>query len=612
MNSLLYFIFACIISVTISLFLIFFTSDSGNLDWDQHLAFGEVIRKSILEFNQFPFWNPYHCGGTELIGFPENEIFSLNSVCILMFGAMDGYKVAIGIKLLIGFYGFFILGRYFKLTVEATFAMAISYLFSGHFLLPYAAGMTNFLALSYLPYIFLFFTRAFRESSFKFALLTAIFVTLQFFAGFHYVGMTLLFLAMYALFSLGLVKLQTAAKYTLLVLVLFLLLSGPKLFPSIRTVFLHSTIPGQNFLSGYSLQSFWHSLLSRAQTFQKFDQLTEEMTISQGRSYLLDENGMYVGILCVVFFLIGIYRKGRKYRSLVFILLLFLAASFGDNLYPSVHQIIQKVPLMQYIRVAQRYHWFYMFIFSFFVGYGFLVMQKFLRKSRISQLMRKVIVGGILFIILADLLVVNTKVLLHDVFFPMPNLSRAPTTFKQTCSKERYAKLGWINASTREEYYYGSYSSEYVNVVLNLGVNEGCYELVNYTTSPSCITESDYIGEHYLKNSKRRIYPKYWSVNKIEFDFSSRSKDILVINQNFSPYWFVYDGKYFYRAITNNGLISTPIKQGRNTVSFFYFPILFYLGLISMFSTVLFIMRRQLVDLLHFFVERMQLIIQPK
>src|SRR5580693_1897466 len=35
----------------------------GQHDWDQMNTQREVVVKTILHFHQFPFWDPYECGG---------------------------------------------------------------------------------------------------------------------------------------------------------------------------------------------------------------------------------------------------------------------------------------------------------------------------------------------------------------------------------------------------------------------------------------------------------------------------------------------------------------------------------------------------------------------
>ena len=38
----------------------------GHFDWDQHLFYYASVLKSVIEYGQWPFWNPWYCGGNVL------------------------------------------------------------------------------------------------------------------------------------------------------------------------------------------------------------------------------------------------------------------------------------------------------------------------------------------------------------------------------------------------------------------------------------------------------------------------------------------------------------------------------------------------------------------
>ena len=35
----------------------------GILDWDQHFAYFESARRTVIDYRQFPLWDPFHCSG---------------------------------------------------------------------------------------------------------------------------------------------------------------------------------------------------------------------------------------------------------------------------------------------------------------------------------------------------------------------------------------------------------------------------------------------------------------------------------------------------------------------------------------------------------------------
>lgn len=44
---------------------------TGWQDWDVHLFFHAAVLKSLVEYGQLPFWNPWYCGGNVLLQNPQ-------------------------------------------------------------------------------------------------------------------------------------------------------------------------------------------------------------------------------------------------------------------------------------------------------------------------------------------------------------------------------------------------------------------------------------------------------------------------------------------------------------------------------------------------------------
>jgi hypothetical protein len=89
--------------------LLYYSDMVGPQDWTLFLHFNEAIRKSIAEYGQFPFWNPWHFGGTPLFARPQAAIFALETPCILLFGTIRGLSVASIIYVLAGSCGMWLL-----------------------------------------------------------------------------------------------------------------------------------------------------------------------------------------------------------------------------------------------------------------------------------------------------------------------------------------------------------------------------------------------------------------------------------------------------------------------------------------------------------------------
>ena len=73
-NELFLVLFFAVVALifTLPIFLAF--DYWGLFDWDQHLFYHAVPRATILNYGQFPLWNPYYCGGTVLLANPQSRL----------------------------------------------------------------------------------------------------------------------------------------------------------------------------------------------------------------------------------------------------------------------------------------------------------------------------------------------------------------------------------------------------------------------------------------------------------------------------------------------------------------------------------------------------------
>lgn len=137
---------------------------SGNLiasgDADYQFQFYDAFRRSILEFHQFPWWNPWVSGGVPLFANAQFGPLSIQSLLVLPFGAVMGIKLSFLIYLLIGFFSMRALVggplKAPKLTAILiayiwTFSSFSAYRMTGHF---------TFMLFHFLPLVFyLYLTR---------------------------------------------------------------------------------------------------------------------------------------------------------------------------------------------------------------------------------------------------------------------------------------------------------------------------------------------------------------------------------------------------------------------------------------------------------------------
>ena len=149
-------LFFAVIAFVFALPVFYHLNNWGILDWDQHLFYHAAPRITLLEYGQFPLWNPYYCGGTVLLANPQSRLLSPSFLLILLFGEVVGIKIDIWLHLVVGLLGTYALARHYQLS--SPFAMMASFVFmlSSMYALNLTVGMTWFLSVAYLPWVFLF------------------------------------------------------------------------------------------------------------------------------------------------------------------------------------------------------------------------------------------------------------------------------------------------------------------------------------------------------------------------------------------------------------------------------------------------------------------------
>src|SRR5579862_4150387 len=64
-------------------------------DWDFLLQLRWAASNSLLQFHQFPFWNPYKCGGMPLLANPQADFLTPLFFLDLVFGPVVGVHLQI-------------------------------------------------------------------------------------------------------------------------------------------------------------------------------------------------------------------------------------------------------------------------------------------------------------------------------------------------------------------------------------------------------------------------------------------------------------------------------------------------------------------------------------
>ena len=546
----------------------------GIQDWDQHFFYHAVPRDTVLRYRQLPLWNPYTCGGTVLLANPQSRFLSPTFLLVLFLGAVRGLKIEIWLHAAIGLYGMYRLARHYRLDFLPALVSAIVFAGSSTHALNLTVGMTWYMSVAYLPWVFLFYLRSFQKI--KLALISSVFLALIFFEGGAYpIAIIFLFLGLYSFFSVCLKRtpLLKTLKLLAVITAATLALGAVKLIPSIDFISSHPrTIPDY---SGYSVDSLRFSVFSRDQTLAAVDKIPHrrEKGFLRGVSFFMDENGMYLGVIPFFLILLGLAARGKSQPVWVLCLAVFVWISFGNRIAFSLWSLLHRLPVFDSMRVAQRFRFVVLFASSLFAGFGLQALSDFLRLRTARPKLIRLLGVTISSVILLDISVVGWRVW-RDAFTIPPLPVSREKKFSQVDALPAYDRHGMVEPGSS----YASFGSLYPAFLSNIGIINA-YE-TSYVPRAAVGRDSpDYRGEIFLAGTEGEVKIERWSPNRIRLSGTARGEGYLVVNQNYYPGWRV-KGEGASRLESVNGLLAVKITPPLSEIELYYLPGSFVVGFI--------------------------------
>ncbi len=149
------------------------------LDWSRGLEWSWVDWITIARFHQFPFWNPYKCGGMPDLANPQSRVVTPFLLLHLLFGPYAGLELEIPFHLAIAFGGAYVLGRVAGCGRIAALACGMTFAGSSWFPLHAAAGHDVFFPATYLPLVGALSWESFQKSRLTYAALAGLVLALM-------------------------------------------------------------------------------------------------------------------------------------------------------------------------------------------------------------------------------------------------------------------------------------------------------------------------------------------------------------------------------------------------------------------------------------------------
>ena len=290
-----------------------------------------------------------------------------------------------------------------------------------------------------------------------------------------------------------------------------------------------------------------------------------------GVSWGMDENGMYLGFIPGILFVIGYIRSFKKHLPLALTLLVILWLCFGDRITPGLWGLIRHLPIYKLQRVATRYRFVLILCIAVFAGFGLQFLQNLLSRRGVG---RKVILsasGLILVVILYDAALVNIPIW-KNAFPVNPPLVNAKKEFHQRYQGPEYNRQGKITEVEVED------GSSYYNFLLNAGTIDA-YEPVPVPARAISSASGEYQGEIFLTGSDGKTIFEMWSPNRMVINAELEHGGLLVVNQNYFPGWRV-KGMGELRIEPFDGLLGVRLPPGNTKIEIYYLPTSFIVGLV--------------------------------
>ncbi|MFH1126258.1 MAG: hypothetical protein V1703_03965, partial [Candidatus Altiarchaeota archaeon] len=172
----------------------------GIADWDQHTTFNAIPYKIIADYRQIPMWEPYLCGGENVIANPQSQFLTPFFILILLFGPVVGVKLIVVVHAIVGMFGMYLLSKYLKLNQISLYIPAVVYLLSGNYSQHIGEGHLFWVVMAYIPWVFLFYLKG-VENMF-FVILSGLSSALMLLGGNPYItAYTVIFLTLYTFFE---------------------------------------------------------------------------------------------------------------------------------------------------------------------------------------------------------------------------------------------------------------------------------------------------------------------------------------------------------------------------------------------------------------------------
>lgn len=499
------------------------TAGAFNLFRDAQVLwlYEDAARRSVLDFGQFPLWNPDFCGGFPALGTPQSRFGSPLFLLTLLFGTTRAEPVTIFVLVLTALWGTFHLARaHGASALSATLAAPLFGLMGVFACAPFL-GWFGFLGFAFLPWL-LHGLRQAAQGEIRGAVWSGLATMLMVGFGGTYVAPISLVACLVEVLLLLVQRRPVRWSYLTLAALLAVGLSAFRLWPVWEE--LHRGPRVIAGLSAVGLEALGANL------FGGWPILSSETW------YLVTIPGAIAASLALL------SRRGR-WLAVPMGLWLWLAA--GTAVSPSLYAALRTLPVFSLLRSSERFLVPAVLTLAIAAAVGLTRAQAHLRKRPFHRLSWAPSAVGLAAIALA----VPWQLANFKIAAERRALSAPPREVHQPFHQTRGNR--WAAAA------FGPASRGSL----------ACWEAYGLPQSPALRADSQ--REAWLQDeSTGSLEEHLWSPNRLSFLAQLQRPTRLIINQNYHRGWKTNAGT----LVNENGLLAVELPAGTHELQLRFLP----------------------------------------
>ena len=495
-------------------------------DWDLDLQLAWVPYYTVAHYHQFPFWNPYKCGGIAMFANPHSRVLTPFFPLHLLFGPFVGYQLEIPFHIALAWAGGYVLARVLERSTIASAVCATVVAGCSWFYLHASVGHSPMFPIEYLCWVLALMWLSFERKTLLYAIGAAAVVALMLFEGGVYgIPQAFLFVAILVAWRAATER-SLFALESLAVFAAFSIGFGAvKLIPAYEVMRMHPR-PIDSIDANTILMNL-RFLFSRDQN------VYPEGVWGPEGSW---EYGTYVGIPAAILAPIGIAKSPRKAVPWVIAAVFFFALAMGQASY--AWDWLHQLPIMSDERAPSR------FLIPFMISLAPLAAAGADLVRQRLQSAGGIVVGTVLALMVADFWVVSVPALVHIVDGRIGVLTPSRVFHQQ-----------FIGGDTLPA------------AMANRGLLFPCYDDTDFETAAIPSGDRYYKGEQYLVGHGS-ITLLNWTPDEITYQVNLPAPTKAILNQNFDRGWRMVEGS---GAVTRSGvLLALELPAGDQRVTIRY------------------------------------------